>query len=168
MDVSIRQVSADDAEGIVRILNPIIASREFTVFDTPFSVEAEREFIRNFPPRGIFHVAIRDSDHEVIGFQTLEPFATYTGAFDHVGVMGTFVDLDLRRQRIARRLFDATFKIAPARGYEKIFTFVRADNQAALQTYLAQGFRIIGRAERQAKIDGRYVDEVLIEKLLDP
>ena len=55
-----------------------------------------------------------------------------------------------------------------ARGkeYEKIFTFVRADNREALQFYLKLGFRVVGTAERQARIGGNYVDEVIIEKFL--
>jgi L-amino acid N-acyltransferase YncA len=164
--ISVRPVRLDDAEGIVRILNPIVEARVFTVLDAPFTAEAEREFIARFPARGIFRVAVRQADQVVVGFQTLEPFATYTRAFDHVGVMGTYVDLALSRQGIATRLFEATFAAAGENGYEKIFTFVRADNQAAVQTYLKQGFRIIGTAHRQAKIDGRYVDEILIERLL--
>ena len=168
LSLSVREVRPDDAEPIVRILNPIVAARVFSVFDAPFTVEAEREFIARFPARGIFHGAVRQSDQAVVGFQTLEPFATYTRAFDHVGVLGTYVDLDVRRQGVATRLFQATFGAARLKGYEKIFTFVRADNEAALQTYLRQGFRVIGTAHRQARIDGRYVDEVLIERLLDP
>jgi RimJ/RimL family protein N-acetyltransferase len=50
--------------------------------------------------------------------------------------------------------------------YEKIFTFVRADNPAALQTYLAQGFQTVGTAVRHALIGGKYVDEIIIEKHL--
>jgi RimJ/RimL family protein N-acetyltransferase len=45
---------------------------------------------------------------------------------------------------------------------------VRADNAAALAVYIAQGFGVIGTAARHAKIDGRYIDEIPIEKLLDP
>ena len=167
MTISVRNVRPDDAEAIVGILNPIVAARVFTVFDAPFTVEAEREFIAGFPARGIFQVAVRQSDQRVVGFQVLEPFATYTRAFDHVGVLGTYVHLDVRRQGVATRLFEATFAAAPMKRYEKIFTFVRADNEAALQTYLRQGFRIIGTARRQARIDGRYVDEVLIERLFE-
>ena len=80
--------------------------------------------------------------------------------------LGTYVDLGLRRQGIATRLFDATFEAALRKGYEKIFTFVRADNPAALQTYLRHGFLVIGTARQHAKIDGRYVDEILIERSL--
>jgi L-amino acid N-acyltransferase YncA len=164
----VRDVDASDAEAIVRILNPIIDARVYTALDTPFSVEAERNYILNFPQRGVWKVAIRQSDRSLVGFQIMEPFATYTKAFDHVGTLGTFVDLELRRQGVAKRLFDATFETAAAKGYEKIFTFVRADNPAALRTYLAQGFSVLGTAHRQAKIDGRYIDEILIEKFLEP
>jgi L-amino acid N-acyltransferase YncA len=165
MDIDVRTAQPEDAAGIVAVLNPIIDARIYTVLDAPLTAEAEREFILTFPERGVFHVAV-DQNGTIVGFQSMEPFATYTHAFDHVGVLGTFVDLRRRRQGIAARLFEATLAAAIRKGYEKIFTFVRGDNAAALATYLAHGFRTVGTAEKQAKIDGRYVDEVLIEKIL--
>jgi L-amino acid N-acyltransferase YncA len=164
LDLEVRDATPADAEAIVAILNPIIEARVFTAFDTPFSVEAERAYLERFPARGVWKVAAGGG--RVLGFQVLEPFATYTRAFDHVGTLGTYVDLTRRRQGVARRLFAATLAAARAKGYEKIFTFVREDNAAALATYLAHGFQAIGTARRQAKIDGRYVDEILIEKWL--
>jgi L-amino acid N-acyltransferase YncA len=164
--IDIREARANDAEGIVAVLNPIIGARIYTAFDTPFTVDAEREYIRNFPARGVFHVAVDRQSGSILGFQSMEPFATYTHAFDHVGVLGTYVDLRYRRQGIATRLFEATFAAAARKGYEKIFTFVRADNPAALSAYVRQGFRTVGTAQKQAKIDGRDVDEIIIEKLL--
>jgi L-amino acid N-acyltransferase YncA len=166
MEFSIRDAHPDDAEALVRILNPIIEARVYTAFDTPFSVEAERDYLLKFPARGIWKVAIRLSDGRLVGFQIMEPFATYTTAFDHVGTLGTYVDLDIRRRGVATRLFEATFETAPQKGYEKIFTFVRADNPVALQAYLRQGFVTIGTARNHARIDGRYIDEILVEKSL--
>lgn len=175
MELLIREVQVDDAEAIVSILNPIIQAGIYTAFDTPFTVEAEREYILNFPQRGVFHVAICDGreanrlrhrDRQVVGFQSMEPFATYTHAFDHVGVLGTYVDLSYRRQGIARRLFTAMFEAARLKGYEKLFTFIRADNPAALTTYLNQGFQIVGTAKTHAKIDRTYVDEIIVERFL--
>jgi L-amino acid N-acyltransferase YncA len=165
-DLSIRDVTPADADAIVAILNPIIAARVYTVFDAPFSVEAERDYIMRLPPRGIWKVAVRDTDQRLVGFQVMEPYGPYTRAFDHVGTLGTYVDLELRRHGIASRLFAATFDAAVRKGYEKVFTLVRADNRAALETYLRQGFEIVGTARRHTKIDGRFVDEVLIEKQL--
>lgn len=166
MDLSIRAVRPGDAAGVARILNAAIEAGAYTVLDTPFSVEAERQFIAGFPERGVFHVAERRPDGLVVGFENVEPFATYTAAFDHVGIIGTFVDLAHRREGIGRRLAEATFAAARAKGYEKLFTYVRADNPAALAFYRGLGFRIVGTAERQARLGGRYVDEVIIERLL--
>ncbi|MBI4483884.1 MAG: GNAT family N-acetyltransferase [Acidobacteria bacterium] len=166
MDLLVREVRPDDAEAIVCIINPIIEAKVYSAFDTTFTVEGEREYILNFPQRGVFHVAIRRHDQQVVGFQSMEPFATYTHAFDHVGVLGTYVDLACRRRGIGRSLFEATFEAARRKGYEKIFTFVRADNVAALVTYLKHDFHIVGTAQRQAKVNGTYVDEIIIEKFL--
>ncbi len=166
MEVLIREARPEDAEAIVGILNPIIEAGEYTVLDTAVTVEAERKFIVKFPRRGIFHVAENRESKAVVGFQTLEPFAAYTHAFDHVGVIATFVSLRHRRQGIGARLFEATFTAGRQRGYEKIFTCVRADNLVALAAYRKQGFRTVGVAERQAKFGDRYVDEVIIEKFL--
>jgi L-amino acid N-acyltransferase YncA len=165
-ELLVRPAEPDDAEAVVSIFNPIIESGLYTVFVTPFTVEQEREYILRFPARGVFHVAVRGADQQIVGFQSLEPFATYTRAFDHVGVMGTYVDLRLRRQGVATRLFEATFEAARLKGYEKLFTYVRGDNPAALATYLRQGFQIVGRATNQARINGAYVDEIMIEKFL--
>lgn len=166
LQIDVRSAIVGDAEAITAILNPIIEARVYTAFDTTFTVEAERAFIQNLPARAVLHVAEDRTDRRVVGFQIMEPFASYTHAFDHVATLGTYVDLDRRRQDIATGLFQATFAAAVQRGFEKIFTFVRADNDGALRTYLRQGFQVIGRARNHARIDGRYVDEVLIEKNL--
>ncbi len=161
-----REARPDDAEAVVRIFNPLIESGRYTVFQRPFTVEEERRYIETFPARGVFHVAVTPGDERVVGFQSMEPFATYTTAFDHVGVPGTYVDSAYQRRGVARALFAALFEAARLKGYEKLFTYIRQDNPAALATYRSQGFRIVGTSERQAKIRGRYVDEIIVEKLL--
>ena len=166
MEVLIRDVCPDDAEAIISVLNPIIVAGGYTVLEGPLSPEVERRFISGFPPRGIFHVAQSRQSRTVVGFQTVEPFALYTHAFDHVGVIATYVDLGCRRQGIGRQLFEATFAVARQKGYEKIFTHVRGDNPSALMAYRKCGFQIVGTAAKHAKIGGGYVDEILIERFL--
>lgn len=166
MDIVVREAKPDDAEAIAAILNPAIESGRYTVLDRPVTAVEEREFIRNFPQRGILHVAEDRQSGRLVGFQTVEPFATYTRAFDHVAVIATCVALEHRRQGIGTQLFAATFAAARGKGYEKMFTYVRSDNPAALVAYQKQGFRIVGTAVKHAKLAGRYVDEIVIEKLL--
>jgi RimJ/RimL family protein N-acetyltransferase len=63
-------------------------------------------------------------------------------------------------------LFQATFDAARRKGYRKLFTYVRADNSAALASYCNQGSEVVGTARRHARINGKYVDEVIIERFL--
>src|ERR1700678_4201372 len=90
--IQIRPVRVGDADGIVNVLNPLIETGESTALDTAFTAEEEGIFIRDFPVRGLFHVAEQTDGGVIVGFQNVEPFATYTAAFAHVGVIGTYVD----------------------------------------------------------------------------
>jgi L-amino acid N-acyltransferase YncA len=166
VQLEIREARPDDAEGIVAILNPIIETGAYTVLEGPLTADAERAFMRSCSPRGVFLVAIDRADGALVGFQNTQPFASYTHAFDHVGEIGTYVDRSRRRQGVAKQLFLATFAMALERDYEKLFAFVRADNPVSLQTYVHHGFEVVGTARRHAKVQGRYVDETIIEKLL--
>jgi len=162
----VREAQLSDAEAIINLLNPIIEAGVYTALATPLSLQAQQEFMSNFPQRGIFHVAVCPQEQKIVGCQDVEPFATYTSAFDHVGVIGTFVNLTHRRQGVGRSLFKATFEAARRKGYEKLFAYVRADNPVALATYFSQGFYEIGIARRHAKIHEVYIDEIMIERFL--
>lgn len=164
MNITVREVQPHDARGIIDILNPIIETKKYSVMVETFTLEEEINFIKNFPERGIFHVATNED--KVVGFQVIEPISSLTAAFDHVGIIGTYIDLTLRGQGIAKKLFEATFTLAKNKGFEKLTAYVRSDNPVALKTYQSNGFDIIGIAKRQAKIDGAYVDEIFIEKFL--
>jgi L-amino acid N-acyltransferase YncA len=164
IDVIIRPAVATDAPGIVDVVNPIIDAGVYTAFDTPFSVEAERRYIEAFPARGIFHVAV--AGDAVVGFQSMEPFATYTHAFDHVGVLGTYVELSRRRTGIGSALFEATVAEARRKHYEKLFTYILVHNDAALHAYTKHGFSIVGTARQHARIRNTYVDMLVVERLL--
>jgi hypothetical protein len=48
----------------------------------------------------------------IVAFPSMEPFATYTRAFDHVGALGAGVELSRRRMGIGSAPFEATFEEA--------------------------------------------------------
>ena len=167
MTLQIRIARPDDAQGMLRVLNPIIEAGSYTALDQPFTVDQQRAFITGFPQRGVFHVAERVDDGAIVGLQDVAPFSDEgTRAFDHVGVIATYVDLSLRRTGVSKQLFSATFEAARKKGFEKLFTYIRADNPAALAAYQHQGFQIIGTAKRQARIRGEFIDEVFVERFL--
>ena len=164
--ISVRPATPEDAPGIIQVFNPIIESGAYTAFDTPFTVEAEKSYIEELSPRSIFNVAVSIQDNQILGFQSMEPFANYTRAFDHVGVLGTYVDLGHLRQGIATRLFEVSLNEAKEKGYTKIFTYIRADNPGSLAAYQAQGFSVVGTAKNQVRINGFYIDEIIVERIL--
>jgi len=162
---SIRPVRESDAAAIVELLNPIIAAGTFTAMTETFSVADQVEFIRGFPVRGVYHIAIAE-DGATLGIQDVMPFSSEP-AFKHAGVISTFVSLTAHRFGVGQALCQATFASIKTLGFEKLTANVRADNLPALTFYKSQGFTVIGIAQRHALIRGQYVDEVLLEKFLD-
>jgi len=156
----------EDAPGITAVLNAIIGLGAPVAFGSPVSLDDERDYIADLSDRGVFQVALRASDGSVVGFQSMEPFADSPGAFDHVGMIGTYVDPEFRRRGVATALFNATLSDARSKGFEKVMAFVRSDNEAGLAMYAAHGFRHVGTAERHARIRGTYFDEAILELLL--
>ncbi len=166
MELEIRPVRLEGAEDVVAILNPIIQAGIYTVLDAPLSADEERAYVARFPSRGAFYVAFSPQRGRIVGLESAEPFSTYTHAFEHVGVIGTFVDLTLRRHGIGSRRSQATFAATRRLGYEKIFPCVRADNVPSLVFHVKLGHRIVGAARRQARVGTGYVDEIIIVKPL--
>ena len=166
MEIRIRGGTPEDAEGIANVLNEIILERTYSSLSEPFSVEAEREFIASMDERAAIFVA--EADGEIVGFQTIEPFANYSRALAHVGVVGTFVLEEFRRQGIGRRLFYKSLEFASLMGYEKIIAYVRRTNELAQNFYSKMGFTPIGVLEKQVKINGQYDDQIVMEMFIPP
>jgi L-amino acid N-acyltransferase YncA len=164
---SVRGAREEDAESIVELLNPIIRAGVYTILDRPVSVEDQIAFLRGIPERGVCHVATDAEDGCVLGIQDVVPHSPGSGAFDHVGEVSTFVSLDHRGKGIGRLLSAATLREARKQGFLKICATIRADNPGAVAFYTSQGFRVIGTARKHARVGERYLDEILMEKVLD-
>ncbi len=166
MQVSIRKAQLADAGAIIAVLNPIIAAGSYTIMDEPLALEDQVAFMRNFPQRGVFYVAVDDDTQQIVGLQSVEPLAPTTRALSHIGDISTFVALDAQRSSVGRRLCQATFQAAQAQGFRKLMATVRADNPRAVAFYLSQGFRVIGTAQQHAFLGGNYIDEILMERCI--
>jgi GNAT superfamily N-acetyltransferase len=150
---------------VLEVLNSVVRERKHSAFDRILTVEEERQFIASLGERSGLFVA--ELDGRIVGFQTIEPFAAYTPAMDHVGIMGTFVHADFRDQGIGHQLAEASFKFAQEKGYEKAVIYVRASNRTAQAFYWKLGFVPKGMLEKQVKIDGEYDGEVFMEMFLE-
>jgi len=163
--VSIRRATPDDAAGVAAVLNGVIAGGRHSLLDTPFTVAEERAYIEALPARAFLHIA--EADGDIIAFQTVIPWNTFaTRELDHVATMGTYVDELYRRRGVGAALAAASFVAALELGYDKIFADLRADNLDSLGYHLALGFTIVGTARRHARVAGRDIDVIFIERFL--
>ena len=162
---SVRRATPDDAAGVAAVLNGVIAGGRHSLLDTPFTVAEERAYIEALPERSFLHVAGTAGD--ILGFQTVIPWNTFaTRELDHVATMGTYVDERHRRRGVGAALAAASFAAALEMGYEKVFTDLRADNLDSLAYHLALGFTIVGAARGHARVAGRNIDVIFIERFL--
>jgi L-amino acid N-acyltransferase YncA len=163
--VSIRRAAPDDAAGVAAVLNGVIAGGRHSLLDTPFTVAEERAYIEALPERSFLHVA--EAAGDILGFQTVNPWNTFsTRELDHVATMGTYVEERHRRRGVGAALAAKSFAAALEMGYERIFTDLRADNLDSLAYHLALGFTIVGAARRHARVAGRDIDVIFIERFL--
>ena len=167
MEFSVRKVREEDAEAIVDLLNPIIRRGGYTIMGEQLSVDDQRKFIRKFPQRGVFHVAVCKDSQKAIGIQDVQPLSMGEGAFEHVGAISTFVSLASQRMGIGQSLCNATFPVASEQGFLKLIATIRADNPGAISFYQSQGFQVIGTARKHALVGGSYIDEILAERFLE-
>jgi L-amino acid N-acyltransferase YncA len=83
----------------------------------------------------------------------------YRGVVEH----SVYVDERARRSGIGRALLDALVAEAPSHGIWTIQTSIIDTNEASLRLHEAAGFRVVGRRERIAQLDGAWRDTLLLE-----
>jgi L-amino acid N-acyltransferase YncA len=161
-DFSIRKASAQDAAGIVAVLEGIATERVYSAIDRPWTVEEQRRYLNSLSAREAFHVAVAASG-KIIGYQSLDLYCPLLGSMAHVGQLGTFLTPEWRRRGVGHALFQMTRSFALSSGYRKIVIQVRASNTSAQSFYLHLGFVPCGRLSRQVVIDGQEDDEIIME-----
>jgi phosphinothricin acetyltransferase len=108
---------------------------------------------------------VAELDGEVIGFARVLRYSdreVYAGVGEH----GVYVTAKARRMGAGRALLEALVQAAEAAGLHKLTSRIFATNKASIALHRAAGFRVVGVQRRHAKLDGRWRDAVLVERLL--
>jgi phosphinothricin acetyltransferase len=147
----------DDWQAVERIYAAGIATGEATFETEPPSWE-EFDSTRL---RGHRLVAVEAG--EVVGWAALAPTssrACYAGVAEH----SVYVAEHARGRGIGRALLDALLAGADADGIWTIQTSIFPENAATLALHERAGFRVVGRRERIAKLNGVWRDTLLLER----
>jgi L-amino acid N-acyltransferase YncA len=163
MTVTIRLAGADDADAICRIHNQGIVDRIATL-DTSLRTPAGcRDWLAERDAR--HPVIVADAEGATVGWASLNRFNPRT-AYDHVADFSVYVEREWRGRGVGTALLSRLIERARALGYHKMVLAALAANEAGVALYNRAGFTKVGVYREQGQLDGRWVDVVIMEKLL--
>lgn len=162
--MQIRDAVADDVEAITRIYNQGIEDRVATLETQLRSVEERMAWLTSRSARHPVLVAV-DAKAGVIGWGSLNPFNPRP-AYDSVADFSIYVERNSRGQGVGDALLKALEARARLLGYHKLVLAALATNARSARLNERNHFRHVGIYHEQGMLDGKWVDVVLMEKLL--
>jgi phosphinothricin acetyltransferase len=160
---AIRDASSADAEAICVIYNQGIQDRLATLETEPRTPAERAAWLAARGPR--HPVIVAESGGRVVGWGSLNSFNPRL-VYDHVADFSVYVERAWRGKGVGRVLLEALVVKARALGYHKLVLAAFPFNEAGKRLYEKAGFRQVGVYKEQGRVDGRWVDIVIMEKLL--
>ena len=150
-------MTPDDWPAVEAIYAEGIATRQAT-FETapPTCVEFDTG---RLPAHRL--VAI-DGDR-VVGWAAVSPTSArecYAGVVEH----SVYVSADARGRGVGRALMEALIASTDEAGIWTIQTSIFPENEASVALHERLGFRVVGRREGIAQLDGQWRDTLLLER----
>jgi L-amino acid N-acyltransferase YncA len=153
----IRALTEKDWPAVAEIYAEGIATRLATFeTSTPTWDEFDQGRLRD-------HRFVAVDDGRVVGWVALSPTssrACYAGVAEH----SVYVSESARGKGVGKALMDAVLASADAGGIWTIQTSVFPENAASVALHESRGFRVVGRRERIAQLDGVWRDTLLLER----
>ena len=166
MTVTIRPAVASassDIEAINRIHHEGIVDRIATLDTTLRGLEDTRAWVEERGPR--HPVLVAEVDGAVVGWASLNVFNA-RAAYDHVADFSVYIERAWRGKGIGRQLLGRLIELARGIGFHKMVLSTLVHNTAGIALYSRLGFAHVGVYREQGQIDGRWIDVVIMEKIL--
>jgi phosphinothricin acetyltransferase len=161
--ITIRPATPADAEAIRAIHNQGIADRIATLDSHLRTPEESLAWLADRGPR--HPVIVAEAGAGVVGWASLNRFNP-RAAYDGVADFSVYVDRENRGQGVGRHLLTRLIGLARELGYHKMVLLALAYNSAGIALYTWAGFTHVGVYHEQGQLDGKWVDAVIMEKIL--
>ncbi|HKQ94048.1 MAG TPA: arsinothricin resistance N-acetyltransferase ArsN1 family A [Aestuariivirgaceae bacterium] len=157
----VRRAGPGDAAAIADIYNLGILARTATFETEPRSAEDVARWLE----RGdVIVVSLGEGGIE--GFASAHAYRP-RACYDGVREFSVYVHPRAQRRGHGRALLESLIAEARAEGAWKLVARIFSENTASRKLCRAVGFREVGTYERHGKLDGRWLDCVIVEKLID-
>lgn len=156
-----RPAAPADAEAISRIYNEGIADRLGTFETRPRTADEIRAWLDGHHPI----VVIEDASGAIVAFAATSlyrPRDCYAG----IAEFSVYVARDRRGHGAGRAAMEALVAAAREAGFWKLVSRVFVENAPSRRLLRSLGFREVGVYEKHARLDGRWRDVVIVERLI--
>ena len=119
-------------------------------------------FYQHGPRHPVLVAEVGDS---IAGWASLNTFNPRP-AYQYVADLSVYLARPWRGKGLGSRLLQALMPLAGEMGYHKIVLSSFPTNTAGMRLYERQGFSTVGIYKEMGLVDGRWVDTILMEKLL--
>jgi phosphinothricin acetyltransferase len=164
--VKYRLATLDDSEAIREIYNREVVGSTVTFDLVPRSPEDQLAWMDEHSGAHPAVVAV-DEQGRVCGFGSLSPYrprpAYRTTVEDSV-----YVDPAFQGRGVGRGLLDELVRLAEAHGFHAVIGRIVGGHEASIAVHRACGFEVIGVEREVGRKFGRWLDVVLMQRLLGP
>lgn len=161
--IHIRAATEADAAAIAEIYNQGIEDRIAT-FETELrSAEDRRAWLQAIAGR--YPAIIAEVEGQVVGWAGASPYGTRQ-CYRGIGEFSVYVRRDWRGRKVGDVLLRALIGEAERLGLWKLQSRIFLFNEASRALCRKHGFREVGIHEKHAKLDGRWLDVVIVERLI--
>jgi len=161
----VRPATAADAEAICRIYNQGIEDRVATLETERRTPEERRQWLAARGPRHPVIVA-QTADGTVVGWGSLNTFNARE-AYRFVADFSIYVERGWRGKGAGSVMLKRLIELGREHGYHKLVLSAFPTNDGGMALYTKLGFRTVGVYKEQGQLDGRWVDTIIMEKLIE-
>jgi phosphinothricin acetyltransferase len=161
----VRLATPDDAKAICRIYNQGIEDRVATLDTEARTPEERRRWLGTRRPRHPV-IAAETASGEVVGWGSLNVFNPRE-AYRHVADFSVYVERAHRGKGAGTVLLTRLIELGREHGFHKLVLSAFPWNTGGMALYQKLGFRTVGIYKEQGRLDGKWVDTIIMEKLLE-
>ncbi|MGH9025690.1 MAG: GNAT family N-acetyltransferase [Acidimicrobiia bacterium] len=164
MEISIRLVEPGDAEALRKIYNVEVEDSTVTFDLVPRTLDDQVEWIERHTGGHPAVVAV-DASGEVAGFGSLSPYRDRP-AYRPTVEDSVYVRRDRQGHGVGRALLQELVRLGAAHGFHSIIGRIVGGHEVSIALHAGCGFEIVGTEREVGRKLGRWLDVVLMQRLL--
>ena len=164
MPTTLRAADRADAEPIRTIYNAEVAGSTVTFDLVPRSIEDQVAWIEEHSGGHPAIVAVDDVG-EIVGFGSLSPYKERPAYFTTVE-NSVYVREDHRGAGVGRQLLAELVRLAQQYGYHSLIARIVGGHDASISLHRRCGFEIVGTEREIGRKLGRWLDVVVMQRML--